>query len=108
MHIGGCCLYHNCVHVEIHGGTVMYVYFLVLRYVLPLSSNVVYFNDVPIQMGGISKTNPKLKHHLVWKYSVELYIAAKILYEYVHVLLLLGIISRYEIMALDGSCLGKS
>ena len=75
--------------------------------VFPLSSNVVYLNDAPIQMGGISKTNPKLKHHLVWKYSVELYIAAKILCKYVHVLLLLGIISRYEIMTLDGSCLGK-
>ena len=75
--------------------------------VFPLSSNVVYLNDAPIQMGGISKMNPKLKHHLVWKYSVELYIAAKILYKYVHVLLLLGIISRYEIMTLDSSCLGK-
>ena len=72
--------------------------------VFPLSSNVVYLNDAPIQMGGISK----LKHHLVWKYSVELYIAAKVLYKYVHVLLLLGIISHYEIMALDSSCFGMS
>lgn len=54
-----------------------------------LSSNmepIVYFDDATIQKGDFSKMNLKLSEHLVWKYSIHLYIAAKILCEYVRVL----------------------
>lgn len=61
-----------------------------------LSSNmeaIVYFDDATVQQGDFSKMNPNLSEHLVWKHSVHLYIAAKILCKYVHVCLLCKIIS---------------
>lgn len=66
------------------------------------------FNDAPIQMGGTFQNEPKTQGSPCMEILCRAVHCCQDIIQVYACTFTVGIISRYEIMALDGSCLGKS